>query len=93
LLAAYIVSNKGNAIAWWPEESAKVAISFLVPILWPGFHVFLFEKFSQGSLGLLCTAQDVVMIIALLYFPAVCGSSLTDTGYAVAALVSAYFVA
>jgi hypothetical protein len=97
---AYSISDKRNTIARRPEESLRVAISLLVPILWPGLHVLLFEKFSEGSLGLLCTAQDAVMIIVLIYFPAVSTTTMSDNGpegicdtVMIAGLVCAYLVA
>jgi Fe2+ transport system protein B len=97
---AYFISDQRNTIARRPQESLRVAISLLVPILWPGLHVLLFENFSEGSLGLLCTGQDVVMIIVLIYFPAVSTTTVSDNGpegicdtVMIAGLVCAYLVA
>lgn len=100
LLAAYATSDTENAIKRWPEESAMVAISLLIPIIWSGLHVLLFQNYSEGFLGLVCTAQDIIMIIALISFPVVCCSSLTDAGIQgvcdylmIAGLVCAFLVA
>jgi hypothetical protein len=97
---AYFISDKRNTIARYPEESLRVVISLLVPILWPGLHVLLLGYFSEGSLGLLCTAQDVVMIIVLVYLPAVSTTTLADSTpegncdtVMIAGLVCAYLVA
>ncbi|RDL36498.1 uncharacterized protein BP5553_05850 [Venustampulla echinocandica] len=80
LVWGYLISSPDSAIQRASGDFAIVVVLLSISIAWSGLHTLFFGTVSKDFLELASTAEDILIISSLIFYPTVCGYELKISG-------------
>lgn len=100
LVCGYLISTPDSAIHRSSGDFAIVVVLLSISLAWSGLHALFFGTVSEEFLDLAATAEDILIISSLIFYPTVGGYEVGISGIAntcdyltIGGLVAAYMVA